>query len=191
MNNGMPVAQGLYDPANEHDNCGIGFVAHIKGQKSHDIIERGLSVLENMDHRGATSSDNKTGDGAGILLQLPDQYFREVLGISLPSPGQYGTGLVFLPRDPKEAALCQEVLSRYIRQEGLELICYRDTDVDSSAPGEIARLTEPTIVQVFVKANLEQEVLEQKLYLVRKQAEKEIRESWVRFDESGGHHRHP
>jgi glutamate synthase (NADPH/NADH) large chain len=174
---GFPKAQGLYDPANEHDNCGIGFVAHIKGQKSHDIIERGLQVLENMDHRGATGADNKTGDGAGILMQIPDQYFREVLKVNLPAAGSYGTGLIFLPQDRSEALLCQEVLSKYIRLEGLELIGYHDADVDNSAPGEIARQTEPFISQVFVKGNLEQEVLEQKLYLVRKQAEKEIRES--------------
>ncbi len=82
----LPRAQGLYDPANEHDNCGIGFVAHIRGQKSHDIIERGLQVLENMDHLGATGADNKTGDAAGILIQIPDQYIREVLNISVPYP---------------------------------------------------------------------------------------------------------
>ncbi len=169
---GLPKKQGLYDPANEHDNCGIGFVAHIRGHKSHDIIERGLQVLENMDHRGATGADNKTGDGAGMLLQIPDQYIREVLGIELPIPGQYGTGLIFLPQNRKEAALCQEVLTRFIHQEGLELIGYRDVEVDSQVPGEIARQTEPYIIQVFIKANLEQEELEQKLYLVRKQAER-------------------
>ena len=143
MNTGLPRAQGLYDPANEHDNCGIGFVAHIKGQKSHDIIERGLQVLENMDHRGATSSDNKTGDGAGILMQIPDQYIREVMKVNIPAAGPFGTGLIFLPQNRREANLCLEVLSKFIKQEGLELIEYRDVDVDSSAPGEIARLTEP------------------------------------------------
>jgi glutamate synthase (NADPH/NADH) large chain len=173
----LPKAQGLYDPANEHDNCGIGFVANIRGQKSHDIIERGLQVLENMDHRGATGADNKTGDGAGILVQIPDEYIREVLNVNVPSAGQYGTGLIFLPQNREEAALCQEVLTRYILSEGLELICYREVAVDSRVPGEIARLAEPYVVQVFIKSNLEQEALEQKLYLVRKQAEREIRES--------------
>ncbi len=177
MSLGFPKAQGLYDPANEHDNCGIGFVAHIKGQKSHDIIERGLEVLENMDHRGATSADNKTGDGAGLLMQIPDQYIKEVLKVNIPASGKFGTGLIFFPQERKEAALCQEVLTKFIKQEGLELIEYRDVAVDSSAPGEIAKLTEPYVRQVFVKADMEQEVLEQKLYLVRKQAEKEIRES--------------
>ncbi len=178
---GLPEAQGLYDPANEHDNCGIGFVAHIKGQKSHDIIERGLEVLENMDHRGATSADNKTGDGAGILMQIPDQYFREVLKVNVPAAGKYGTGLVFFPKDRKEAYFCQDVLSKYIDQEGLELIEYRDVVVDTAAIGEIAKLSEPYVRQVFVKADLEQEFLEKKLYLVRKQAEKEIRESKLKY----------
>ncbi|TSA32987.1 MAG: glutamate synthase large subunit [Porphyromonadaceae bacterium] len=181
LNLGLPKAQGLYDPANEHDNCGIGFVAQIKGQKSHDIIERGLQVLENMDHRGATSSDNKTGDGAGILMQIPDQYIREVLKVNIPATGLYGTGLIFLPQNRKEASLCLEVLTKFIRQEGLEVIEYRDVAVDPSAPGEIAKLTEPYITQVFVKADLEQDLFEQKLYLVRKQAEKEIRNSKLKY----------
>ncbi len=173
----FPKAQGLYDPANEHDNCGIGFVAHIKGQKSHDIIERGLEVLRNMDHRGATSADNKTGDGAGILMQIPDEYIKDVLKVNVPAPGKYGTGLIFLPRIPAEADFCLDVLTKYIKQEGLELIEYRDVAVDSSAPGEIAKLTEPVVKQVYVKADLEQDILEQKLYLVRKQAEREVRSS--------------
>jgi glutamate synthase (NADPH) large chain len=177
MKSGLPVSQGLYNPENEHDNCGIGFVAHIRGQKSHDIIERGLQVLENMDHRGATGSDNKTGDGAGILMQIPDQFIREVLKVNVPASGLYGTGLIFLPQDKAEAGFCLDVLSKYIRQEGLELIEYREVDVDHSAPGEIARQAEPFITQVFVKADLEQSVFEQKLYLVRKQAEKEIRDA--------------
>ncbi len=177
MNTGLPRVQGLYDPANEHDNCGIGFVAHIKGQKSHNIIERGLQVLENMDHRGATSSDNKTGDGAGILMQIPDQYIRDVLKVNIPASGLFGTGLIFLPKDMNIYAHCLEVLTRFIRQEGLELIEYRDVAVDSSALGDIARDSEPYIVQAFVKSDLEQDLFEQKLYLVRKQAEKEIRES--------------
>ena len=181
MSLGMPKAQGLYDPANEHDNCGIGFVAHIKGQKSHDIIERGLEVLENMDHRGATSADNKTGDGAGILMQIPDQYIKEVLKVNIPESGKFGTGLIFFPQDRKEAAICQDILTKYIKHEGLELIQYIDVAVDNSAPGEIAKLTEPYVRQVFVKSNLEQEALERKLYLVRKQAENEIRNSELKF----------
>jgi glutamate synthase (NADPH/NADH) large chain len=174
----------LYDPANEHDNCGIGFVAHIKGQKSHDIIERGLEVLRNMDHRGATSADNKTGDGAGILMQVPDEYIREVLKVNVSQEGNYGTGLIFLPKKEKDAEQCLEILTKYIRQEGLELIEYRDVAVDGSAPGDIAKTTEPGIKQVFVSGKMEQEKLEHTLYLVRKQAEREIRESDIEMKEA-------
>lgn len=152
--NGFPMAQGLYDPNNEHDACGIGFVAHIKGQKSHDIIERGLTVLLNMDHRGATSSDNKTGDGAGILMQLPHDFYL-AQKIAVPEPGKYGTGLVFLPENEEEAAYCIEVLNRYVESEGLHLICWRDVPVDNSVIGEIAKRSEPLIRQIFVKGNYE------------------------------------
>ena len=174
--NGFPKAQGLYDPSNEHDACGIGFVAHIKGQKSHDIIQRGLTVLLNMDHRGATSSDNKTGDGAGILMQLPHDFYVS-LRIPVPEPGKYGTGLVFLPEAEEEAAYCIEVLNRYVEAEELTLICWRDVPVDNSVIGEIAKRSEPRIRQIFVKGNYEQDILERKLYLARKQAERVVRES--------------
>jgi glutamate synthase (NADPH/NADH) large chain len=174
--NSFPKAQGLYDPSNEHDACGIGFVAHIKGQKSHDIIQRGLTVLLNMDHRGATSSDNKTGDGAGILMQLPHDFYVS-LKIAVPEAGKYGTGLVFLPVDEEEAAYCVEVLNRYVEAEGLQLISWRDVPVDSYVIGEIAKRSEPRIRQIFVKGNYEQDILERKLYLARKQAERVVRGS--------------
>ena len=166
----------MYDPVYEHDACGIGFVAHIKGAKSHDIVQRGLTVLLNMDHRGATSSDNKTGDGAGILLQMPHDFFISQ-GIDLPEPGRYGAGLVFLPVAEEEADYCVEVLNRYVEAEGLKLIAWRNVPVDGSVIGEIARSTEPMIRQIFVKGNYEQDVLERKLYLARKQAERSVRES--------------
>jgi glutamate synthase (NADPH/NADH) large chain len=174
--NSFPKAQGLYDPKNEHDACGIGFVAHIKGHKSHDIIERGLTVLVNMDHRGATSSDNKTGDGAGILMQLPHDFYLS-LKIAVPEAGKYGTGLVFLPEDKKEAAHCTEILNQFIAAEGLQLISWREVPVDSSVIGEIAKRSEPLIRQIFVKGDYEQDILERKLFLARKQAERSIRES--------------
>jgi len=164
----------MYDPANEHDNCGIGFVAHLKGEASHEIVTRGLSVLENLDHRGATSADNATGDGAGILLQIPHLYFRDVLKIPLPEAGRYGTGLIFLPQRNDEAGRCLDILTGFIQEEGLDLVACRDVPVDSAAPGEIAKRTEPVIRQVFVKANLEQEALERKLYIVRKRTEHAI-----------------
>jgi glutamate synthase (NADPH) large chain len=172
----LPKSQGMYDPINEHDACGIGFVAHIKGHKSHEIIERGLTILLNMDHRGATSADNKTGDGAGILMQLPHDFFLSQ-GIAVPEQGKYGTGLVFLPVNEEEASYCVEVLNRFVESEGLQLICWRDVPIDSSVIGEIAKRTEPRISQIFVKGNDEQDTIERKLYLVRKQAERTIRES--------------
>ncbi|NQU88440.1 MAG: glutamate synthase subunit alpha, partial [Mariniphaga sp.] len=177
MKRTLPKAQGLYNPENEHDNCGIGFVAHIKGKPSHNIIERGLEVLENMDHRGATSADNKTGDGAGLLMQVPHEFIFEVLKMDVGKKGQYGTGLIFLPKDESEADICLDILSKNIEDEGLKLVGFRDVPVNSSAPGDIAKTTEPLIKQVFVKANLEQDTLERKLYIVRKLTEKEIRES--------------
>lgn len=178
MNNQIiPPAQGLYDPRNEHDNCGIGFVAHIKGQPSHDIIRRGLDVLLNMDHRGATSADNSTGDGAGILMQIPHEFITRVLKMEVGLPGRYATGLIFLPTIEAEAATCLDVLTRYIREEGLELVGFRDVPVDHTAPGRIALTTEPVIKQLFVRGNLEQDALERKLFVIRKLTEHAIRES--------------
>ncbi len=179
----LPQAQGYYNPENEHDSCGIGFVAHIKGRPSHGIIRRGLEVLLNMDHRGAISADNSTGDGAGILMQIPHEFIAEVLQMPVGEPGKYGTGLIFLPKDKKEAGLCMEVLSKHIKAEGLTLVGSRDVPVDHSVPGDIAKRTEPAIKQVFVRANLEKDVLERKLYVVRKLAEKEIRDSNLKYRE--------
>ncbi len=184
MQKRLPDAQGLYNPVNEHDNCGIGFVAHIKGKPSHDIIERGLEVLRNMDHRGATSADNSTGDGAGMLMQIPHEFITEVLKLNVGPQGKYGTGLVFLPKDEIEANICTDILSKHVEAEGLTLLGFRDVPVDTSAPGEIAKTTEPFIKQIFVKADLEKDALERKLYIVRKLAEKEIRESKLKYKDS-------
>mgnify|MGYP003835527655 CR=1 FL=1 len=184
MQKRLPDAQGLYNPVNEHDNCGIGFVAHIKGKPSHDIIERGLEVLRNMDHRGATSADNSTGDGAGMLMQIPHEFITDVLKMNVGQQGKYGTGLVFLPKDELEANICTDILSKHVEAEGLTLLGYRDVPVDKSAPGEIAKTTEPFIKQIFVKANLEKDALERKLYIVRKLAEKEVCESNLKFKDS-------
>lgn len=178
MQNGLPQQQGLYRPENEHDNCGIGFVAHIKGQKSHDIVRRGLEVLANMDHRGATGADAKTGDGAGIQVQVPHEFFVKQ-GIRVPEPGQYGTGLLFVPKSKREADICISIFKDFCEKEQLELFFVRDVPVDSKAVGEIARRVEPDIKQVFVKSTVkrEQDVLERKLYVVRKLVEREVRES--------------
>ena len=176
MQSGLPKAQGMYHPANEHDNCGIGFVAHIKGHRSQEIVRRGLEVLVNMTHRGAEGADNKSGDGAGILIQVPHDFIVSQ-GIKVPSPGKYGTGLMFLPNNPLEAENCMAVFNQTAAEEGLEVIGYRDVPVDNSVIGEIAQRSEPVIKQVFVQGYLEQDVLERKLFVTRKVAERKIRES--------------
>ena len=174
MRNLRPKQQGLYDPQNEHDNCGIGFVANIKGKKSFEIITRGLEVLCNMEHRGARGADNVSGDGAGILMQLPHNFYKKI-GIKLPLAGRYGTGLIFLPKDETEEKFCLEVLIQILEEEGLEFLQLRDVPTDTTAIGEIARQSEPTIKQIFVGGNYEQDELERRLYLARKQAESYIR----------------
>ena len=178
MQKGLPEAQGLYSPANEHDNCGIGFVAHIKGKKSHSIVKSGLEVLARMDHRGATGADAKTGDGAGIQIQVPHDFIVK-LGINVPQAGQYGTGLLFLPKLKKEADLCISILKKYCIEEDLDIFHIREVPVDSKAPGEIALRAEPKVMQVFIKSIVkrEQEALERKLYVVRKLSENEVRNS--------------
>ena len=177
----FPPEQGLYRPENEHDSCGIGFVAHIKGIPSHDIVRRGLEVLANMDHRGATGADAKTGDGAGIQIQVPHDFFSG-MGIGLPDPGQYGTGLLFLPKDRQSAEACLSIFKDYCVREQLEMFFLREVPVDSKVVGEIARRVEPAIKQVFVRSLVrrEQDTLERKLFIVRKQAEKAIRESDIK-----------
>ncbi len=167
---------GLYGPENEHDSCGIGFVASIKGHKSHDIVQRGLQVLLNMTHRGAESSDNVTGDGAGLLVQMPHSFFKTMLP-ALPAAGEYGAGILFLPPNQADQDTCIEIMAKLVRQEGLEIIAFRDVPVKSDVLGDIARSTEPFMKQVFITGNYEQDDLERKLYVIRKLAEKQIRES--------------
>ena len=180
-----PKNQGLYDSATEQDNCGIGFVAHIKGLKSHDIVRRGLEVLERMEHRGAEGADNKTGDGAGIMLQMPHGFFRELVP-ELPASGTYGSGLVFLPRDKAALKICLSILEKNIQAEGQQIIAWRDVPVDSTQLGEIARGSEPLIRQVFIGGGLEftADSLERKLYVIRKQSERQVRESGNHIAES-------
>jgi glutamate synthase (NADPH) large chain len=176
MQTNYPTARGLYSPDNEHDSCGIGFVAHIKGQKSHDIIRRGLEILVNLNHRGAEGSDDKTGDGAGILMQVPHEFILKQ-GIKVPQPGKYGTGLIFLPRDEKQADYCIKTLLKNLKDESIELIAFRDVPVDDSTLGEISKAAEPKIIQIFVSSGLEQEEFERKLFVARKITESEIRNS--------------
>src|SRR5215469_5880412 len=176
--NGLPAKQGLYDPANEHDACGIGFVVNINGEKSHDIILKGLQVLINLTHRGACGCDPETGDGAGILIQIPHKFFaRECasLGFTLPPVGAYGVGMVFLPVEPKQRLLVEGVIERIAREEGLTVLGWRDAPVNVDAIGRVARASQPYIEQIFIRGSLgmPQDELERKLYVVRKRAEVE------------------
>ncbi|OQX39353.1 MAG: hypothetical protein B0D88_09475, partial [Candidatus Sedimenticola endophacoides] len=131
----LPAKQGLYDPRNEHDACGVGFVADIKGRKSHKIVEQGLEILERLVHRGAVGADPRAGDGAGILIQLPDAFFRAVVDFDLPAAGAYAVGHLFLPRDDAARAEAQSVVERFITGEGQQLIGWRDVPVDNSGMG--------------------------------------------------------
>jgi len=145
---GLPPAQGLYSPQNEHDGCGIGFVANIEGKKSHDIVSKGIQILINLTHRGACGCDPETGDGAGILIQIPHSFFeRECarLGFTLPAPGEYGVGMIFLPVDRQERILCEGILERTAREHGLTVLGWRDTPIDSNTIGRLARSTQPYI----------------------------------------------
>jgi len=125
----LPLPQGLYHPVNEHDACGVGFVANIKGKKSHTIVEQGLTVLRNLTHRGAVGYDPKLSDGAGLLIQIPHRFFRDEMakqGVKLPPAGQYGVGMVFLPRDPASRIACEYEIERAIKDEGQVLLGWRD-----------------------------------------------------------------
>ena len=179
---GLPPPQGLYDPAHEHDACGMGFVASIRGQKSHDIVVKGIEVLIRLTHRGACGCDPETGDGAGILIQIPHLFFKRecaALGFTLPSPGKYGVGMLFLPVERLPRLQCEGILERIVREEGLTVLGWRDTPVDGSAVGRVARVSQPYIEQIFVgcPASLNEDAFERKLYVVRKRAEAEVASS--------------
>lgn len=175
--------RSLYSFQNEHDACGVGLVLNLYGEKSHDIVEKGLQVLENMVHRGAESADNKTGDGAGILVQIPHEFIL-LQGIPVPAKGKYGTGLVFLPKDSKKATLCLNVVKEIVEKEGLSLLTIRDVPVNSDILGVISASNEPLIKQIFITGGANQEELEHKLYIVRKKIEKSIAKSNLAKDRS-------
>ncbi len=173
---GLPARQGLYDPANEHDACGVGFVANIKGVRSHAIIEQGLLILKNLTHRGAVGADPLAGDGAGVLIQIPDQFLREEMatqGVKLPPLSEYGVGMVFLPQEPASRLACEYEIERAIKDEGQVLLGWRDVPRDNSGLGESVKLIEPVIRQVFIGGGAGVTVtdaLERKLYIIRKVA---------------------
>ncbi|MEW8035484.1 MAG: glutamate synthase large subunit [Candidatus Thiodiazotropha sp.] len=176
----LPPKQGLYDPANEHDACGVGFVANIKGVKSHETIRQGLEILDRLTHRGAVGADPKAGDGAGILLQIPDAFFRGVADFELPPQGDYAIGMVFLPQNEASRAECEETIEALIAGEGQQLIGWRDVPVNNSGLGESVVPTEPVVRQVFVargESCNDQDAFERKLFVIRKQIENRIRQA--------------
>ena len=149
----FPPKQGLYDPKNERDACGIGFVAHVKGVRSHDLVRQGLEVLCNLDHRGARGCEANTGDGAGILLQIPDRFLREELGqqgIQLPEPGRYGVGMLFLPPDAEQRSVCERQLEEIVGEEGQVVLGWRDVPTSDAGLGDTARSCEPRMRQLFI-----------------------------------------
>jgi glutamate synthase (ferredoxin) len=175
---GYPDAQGLYDPAMEHDACGIGLVVNIKGHKSHKIVSDSLAVLRNLSHRGGAGYERNSGDGAGILTQIPHRFFVEVCpdsGINLPPEGGYGVGMVFLPQKSTARAMVRSRIERIVFEEGLTCLGWRDIPVDVSSLGSISRSVMPHISQLFVARGRDMADdmdFERRLYVVRKRAEK-------------------
>ena len=180
----VPQAQGLYDPAHEHDACGVGFIADMKGRKSHAIIRDALRILENLEHRGAVGADPLAGDGAGILVQIPHDFLKEEcrgLGFTLPPVGRYAVGHIFLPRDDRLRALCERIWARIIKEQGLELLGWRSVPVDNSSMSEMVIATEPLHRQVFIacpSSILDQDDFERRLYLARKIVSNSIQEAY-------------
>ncbi|MCH8487589.1 MAG: glutamate synthase large subunit [Candidatus Cyclonatronum sp.] len=171
-----PLKQGLYDPLHEHDACGIGFVANINGEASHTIVNEAIRVLHNLNHRGATGAEGNTGDGAGILMQIPHDFLKrscEGLGFRLPEPGHYGVGMIFMPGDRRDRLPCERIVEKIIREEGLEVLGWRKVRTDNATLGETALASEPSVRQVFIgKGGHEGTALdlERKLFVVRRRA---------------------
>ncbi|MEX0835374.1 MAG: glutamate synthase large subunit, partial [Nitriliruptor sp.] len=175
----LPSAQGLYDPAFEHDACGVAFVVDVHGRRSHEMVQRGLAALRNLDHRGATGAEDNVGDGAGILIQVPDALFREVCDFPLPEAGTYAVGTAFLPQDPTAADDAAKSVDAIVADEGLRVVGWREVPIDDSAIGSMARDVEPTFRQLFIAARegdapLSGLDLERRAYVVRKRIEHEV-----------------
>ena len=153
-----PTKQGLYDPSFEHDACGVGMVANIKGKKSHDIVSKGLEALANLGHRGAAGADPETGDGAGILIQMPDKFFRseaENWNVDLPFVGKYGVGMTFMPIEEQISNTCEKIIEKCVNDEGMDLFQWRTVPVDPSQIGILANRSRPQIKQFFVQTTNE------------------------------------
>ncbi|MFM6355967.1 MAG: glutamate synthase large subunit [Planktothrix sp.] len=177
----FPEKQGLYDPQFEHDACGVGFIVHQKGQKSHDIVENALTILLNLDHRGACGCEVNTGDGAGILMQVPHKFLKKVTAeqnINLPEPGQYGVGMIYSSPDPQQRQKGREIFEKIVTAEGQTVLGWRDVPTDHSSLGNTAKSSEPFMQQVFIARNpniSDDLVFERKLYVIRKLSHTEIR----------------
>jgi glutamate synthase (NADPH) large chain len=174
---GGPVAQGLYDPANEHDACGVSFVCNLKGIRSHDIVDKGLTALEHMEHRGASGAEVNTGDGAGILVQMPHEFFQAILPFELPAPGEYAAGMVFLPQDQEQADRAVAQITKIIDAEGMRTLGWRYVTPDSSTVGPSAKAVMPQFRQLFLRGidpYLKDMALERRAFVVRKRIENEV-----------------
>jgi glutamate synthase (NADPH/NADH) large chain len=177
---GLPAAQGLYDPRFEKDACGVGFICHIKGMPSHQIVSDALKMLENMDHRGACGCEENSGDGAGILVRTPDAFFRrecKKINVTLPAAGQYGVGMIFLPTDAVQRHLCERIVERVARENGMKVLGWRDVPVDNRHVGPTPKAVEPRVRQVFVSTGdvfFNKKDFDRRLYLVRQRAENDV-----------------
>jgi len=183
MNNyPMPTKQGLYDPQFEHDACGVGFIVHMKGEKSHAIVEDALTILLNLDHRGACGAEKNTGDGAGILMQVPDKFLKKVTAnlFELPEVGQYGVGMIYASPDQAVREQSRRIFEQIATEEGVQVLGWRDVPTDNSSLGETAKASEPFMQQVFVQrpAGLTDDLaFERKLYIIRKRSHGAIRKA--------------
>ena len=169
-----PKAVGLYNPAYEHDSCGVAMVADMHGRRSRDIVDKAITALLNLEHRGAQGAEPNTGDGAGILLQVPDAFLRAVVDFELPAEGSYATGIAFLPQSAKDAAVACESVEKIVEAEGLTVLGWRDVPTDESSLGALARDAMPTFRQVFIGGAESGMDLERRAYVVRKRAEHEL-----------------
>ncbi|RZV34411.1 MAG: glutamate synthase subunit alpha, partial [Sphingomonadaceae bacterium] len=187
----LPASQGLYDPRNEHDACGVGFVAHIKGERSHDIVTQALQILENIDHRGAVGADPLLGDGAGILLQIPDAIFRDWAnqhGHDLPRPGDYGVAMCFLPQDEPARDFVAGQLEKFAEKEGQRVVGWRDVPLTSDGLGKAVIDSMPVIRQCVIArgANCaDQDAFERKLVVIRKQTLNPLARLAIKHDLQG------
>ncbi len=169
----MPRSVGLYNPAFEHDACGVAMVVDIHGRRSRDIVDKAITALLNLEHRGAAGAEPHSGDGAGILLQVPDSFLRAVVDFDLPAEGSYATGIAFLPQSARDAATACEAVEKIVEAEGLQVLGWRDVPTDDTSLGALSRDAMPTFRQVFIGGASGMD-LERKAYVIRKRAEHEL-----------------